>query len=125
MKLALALTAAASAALMALPAQAAAPPADYSTCIYTRDLRNHTVGDDHTLYFDVAGRGVYRIEMSNNCLATAVSSDPLVMRSVTGSPQICKPLDIDIQVNHSRCLIQGMSKLTPAEVTALPRRVKP
>ena len=118
---------AAFAASLLAGAAAAHPAKDPQAikCFYTRDLRNHSVGDAHTLYFDVNGRSVYRVEMSNNCLATATSSDPLVMRNFTGSPQICHPLDLDISVNGERCLVKGLSKLTPEEAAALPRRVRP
>ena len=33
-----------------------------SACFRTRDLRNHTVEGDKTLYFDVSGRSVYRCD---------------------------------------------------------------
>jgi len=44
---------------------AQAQPTPGGKCIYVRDLRNHTVGDDHTLYFNLAGRDVYRVTASN------------------------------------------------------------
>ena len=123
MKLALALIGALS-AVAALPAQAG-PSKDSLPCFLRSDIRNHTIGDDHTLYFDVAGRSVYRAVMSNNCLAGAVSSDPIVLVDRIGSGRICHKMDLDVGVRGSRCIVDRIEQLTPAEVAALPKKVKP
>jgi hypothetical protein len=128
MKIAAILIAAAGALSIALPAaaQSPAPMAKAeNTCFWTRDLRNHSVGGEHILYFDVGGRSVYKVETSDNCLAAASSSDPIVMVNRTGSGQICNKLDLDISINGARCIISGMTKLTPAEASAIPRRLHP
>jgi len=97
-------------------------------CFYRRDMRNHTVGDAHTLYIDVAGREVWKIGMSNSCLASAVSSDPIILRNQTGGQSVCKPIDLDIAVaagGVSHCIVSSITRLTPAEVAALPKRMRP
>jgi hypothetical protein len=124
MKLAPTLLAAAAAAVLALPAQAQ-PSASAIPCFLTRDLRNHTVGDDHTLYFDVGGRSVMKAVMSNNCLAGTTSSDPIVLRDQVGTGRICHKLDLDVGVRGNRCIVESLTMLTPVEVAALPRKVKP
>ena len=106
----------------------AATAASTDTCFKRRDIRNHTVGGPKTLYLDVAGRDVYRIEMSNSCLVSAVSSDPLIFNNQTGSQSVCKPLDLDITVaaaGPSKCIVSSISKLSPAEVAALPKKMRP
>ena len=120
LKLALA---AAGAAALALPA--AAQPSGSAPCFLTRDMRNHTVGDDHTMYFDVGGRSVYRAVFSNNCLAGSTSSDPIVLRDRGGTGRICKPIELDVGLRGNRCIVESLTQLTPAEVAALPRKVKP
>jgi hypothetical protein len=118
---------------IALPAAAQSPTAKTptaktgaeSSCFWTRDLRNHSVGGDHILYFDVGGRSVYKAETSGSCLAGASSSDPIVMVNRTGSGQICNPLDLDISVRGVRCIVSSLTKLTPAEAAAIPRRLHP
>jgi hypothetical protein len=94
------------------------------TCLRTQNLRNHTIGDDHTLYFDYNGREVYRLTTSNNCLAAATSSDPIVLKDMSQG-MMCKPIDWDLSVRGSRCIVTGMSKLTPQEVAALPKGKRP
>jgi hypothetical protein len=103
-----------------------APSTD--VCFKRRDIHNHTVGGPKTLYLDVSGSGVYRIEMSNSCLMSATSSDPLVFNNQTGTQSVCKPLDLDITVSAagpSRCIVSSISKLSPAEVAALPKKMRP
>ena len=39
--------------------------------------------------------------------------------------RICHKLDLDVGVNGSRCIVESLTKLTPEEVAALPRKVKP
>lgn len=118
----------ASQAAIKAPGVDAAATASAGQCFYRRDVRNHTVGDNKTLYLDVAGRDVYRIEMSNSCLAGAVSSDPLIFRNDTGGQSVCKPIDLDITVTGagpSKCIVSKIVKLTPTEVAALPKKMRP
>ena len=108
--------------LVALPA---AQPKAQNSCFWTRDLRNHTVGGDHTLYFDVGGRSVYRVDTSDNCLAAATSSDPIVLVDRAGNGQVCNKLDLDIRVRGAHCVVSGLTKLTPEEAAALQKKMKP
>jgi hypothetical protein len=115
---------AASAVVLSLPVQAQAEKTG-QTCFLTRDMRNHTVGDDHTMYFDVGGRAVYKATMSNNCLSGSTSSDPIVLRDLAGTGRICNKIELDVAARGNRCIVDSLTKLTPAEVAALPRKVKP
>jgi hypothetical protein len=124
MKAVIALTSLVAGVLTLAPPAVAHPDAQKS-CIWTRDLRNHTVGDDHTLYFNVGGRSVLRVEMSGACLAGISSSDPIVLRDRASTGQICSPLDVDISARGSHCIVTGMTRLTPEEAAALPRRIRP
>ncbi|THD58800.1 DUF6491 family protein [Phenylobacterium sp.] len=124
-RLVLAAAGLAAAAALGSASPSAAQPDAKQTCFWTRDLRNHTVADPHTLYFNVGGRDVYRVTTSGNCLAAVSSSDPIVLRDRTSSGQVCNKLDLDLGVRGARCIVSDMTKLTPAEAAALPRRIKP
>ena len=103
----------------------AAKPASQDACFLTRDLRGHTLGEDgHTLYFDVNGRDIYQVTASNNCLTAVTRSDPIVLRD-RGLGKICHPLDLELSVRGNRCIIGGLTRLTPAEASALPKRLQP
>jgi len=116
-----------AAPVAAAPPMGSAVPTD--ACFRSSDIRNHTVGDDHTLYIDVAGRDVYRIGMSGACLAAAMPSDPIVMRQPPGTSIICRPIDMDISISKggisSPCIVNSIVRLTPSEVAALPPRLRP
>ena len=119
----------------ALAAAVAPPPvvAPPDGCFRTRDITNHTIGDDGTLYLNVNNRDVYRLEMSGSCLAGAASNDPLVMREPPGSPYACQPIDLDISISKGSlttgmptpCIVRSMTRMTPAEVASLPPRLRP
>ncbi len=109
--------------LLGLPATAQ-PRAD-GACFWTRDLRNHTVGDSHTLYFNLAGRAVYRVETSDSCLAGMSATDPIVLHDRASSGQVCDKTNLDISARGARCIVASMTRLTPAEAAALPRRIRP
>src|SRR5437016_5623336 len=100
---------------------AAAQPAAKDSCIWTRDLRNHTVADAHTLYFDVGGRSVYRVTTSDNCLAGVTSTDPILLRDRASTGRLCDKLDWDIAVRGARCIVSDVHALTPGEAAALPK----
>jgi hypothetical protein len=124
---ALAACAAPPAPLPAADAVAVAGPA----CFRAASIRGHTFGDDKTMYLKVQGDGVYRIGMRNACLAGATSSDPIVTRQPPGSSYICRPIDMDIAVAPrggdftSPCIVDSIAQLTPAEIEALPPRLRP
>jgi hypothetical protein len=114
-----------SAVVYAVPTVAVAP-----ACFYTRDIRNHTVADDHTLFLNVGGRMVYRVETSNSCFAAATSSDPIVIQNPPGSSNVCRPIDLDVGINTgggftSHCIVSSIVPMTPDQIAALPARLRP
>jgi hypothetical protein len=41
---------------------------------------------------------------------------------------VCKPIDLDITVaaaGPSKCIVSSIAKLSPAEVAALPKKMRP
>jgi hypothetical protein len=120
---AVALAALASGASSGVQAAAKSPAED--PCILTRLLQGHTVGDDgHTLYLGANGTDVYRVTTRGACLAHATGSDPIVIRD-QGRGKICKPLDLQIFARGVQCGVETLTKLTPAEISALPKRLQP
>ncbi|HZZ70454.1 MAG TPA: hypothetical protein VFE18_19970 [Phenylobacterium sp.] len=101
-------------------AQSTAP----KSCFLMRNLRNHTIGVPTSIYLNVDGVNVYRVTTDKACLAGATSTEGIVIRPF-GSGQVCGKQDLDISVRGAHCIIEGVSKMTPAEVAALPRRLQP
>ena len=98
-------------------------------CIRSHDIRNHTIADRDTLLLSGRDKSTYRVTVKGNCLAGATSSDPIITRNPPGSSIICKPIDMDIGISknefESRCIVDSIVKLTPAQVAALPKKLRP
>ena len=98
-------------------------------CIRSHDIRNHTVVDNRTMLIDYNGKETYRVTMRGACLAGAVSTDPIITREPPGTTLICKPIEMDVGIVKSgfetRCIVDSIVKLTPEELAALPKRLKP
>lgn len=123
-------TAAVIAAILSIATPVQAQPASGGqSCFRLSDMGNHTVVDNHTLYVAMGHKDVWRFDMTGACLAGAGPSDPLVVTPAGGMSLICKPLDLDIKVSTlgglSPCLLNGMTKLTPQQVEAIPRKLRP
>lgn len=98
-------------------------------CIRTSDIKGHTIVDDRTMLIDVNGRATYRLTMHGSCLAGALTSDPVVTRKPPGTEIACKPIDFDIAISKDGfplpCIVDSVVKLSPAEVAALPPKLRP
>jgi hypothetical protein len=117
-------------AAYAAPAYGVPTAAVVPACFRSRDIRNHTIADDHTAFINVGGRAVYRIQTSGSCFAGATSSDPIVMRQPPGSAYICKPIDMDLSVSlgggiPTHCIVNSITPMTPAEIASLPPKLRP
>lgn len=123
-----ALAAAGATALASTTALGPPPPAGTALpkgqCLVTRDLGRHAVLDKNTLLIRSYGRasGVYRITMSNGCLKSAISSDPIRLQE-DGS--FCGPADISLFARGGQCAVQSVVKLNDAEIATLPRGARP
>ena len=111
------------------PAPAVGTGLPRGQCIRSQEIRNHTIADNHTMLIDVNGRATYRITVGGACLGGAVSSDPIVTRQPPGSTIICRPIDMDLAISkggfESQCIVHSIVKMSPEEVAALPRKLKP
>jgi len=116
----------AAAVVFGTPATAAAPGATLSgdDCILLQDVRNHTVVDQNTMLLDVFRKGVYRVTTAQACFRSAVSSDPIRF-DTRGREKICKAEHLGLSGRSGWCGAQSIVKLTPEEVAALPRKLKP
>jgi hypothetical protein len=137
MKPTLALAAAAMLGFAA-PASRAADPAPVSApvsgegaakpapeCFFVRDVRNQAIGGNHVIYFNVRNRETYRVDVSGPCLAAAGPSDHVNVDSRGPGGQVCGKLDLEVRVLGGRCTVENVSKMTPQEVAAIPRRADP
>lgn len=97
-------------------------------CFFNRQVRNYTTADDDKTMYVRAGKDSYRLETFGRCvdlsnaLNVGLDSHP--------SSSICSAQDVTIVVPSSsmgpqRCAVRTLTKLTPAEVAALPKGDRP
>ncbi|HEY3947788.1 hypothetical protein [Phenylobacterium sp.] len=132
MKLEPVLLTAAALALAALPGAAAekAKPAA-AKCFTAEQIGGHKVGDPRTLFLKAAG-ATWRVDMETNCLGGVKPGDPLkIGQSAGASNGICEPADLEVRSELGggglpiRCRIDKITRLTPAQASALPKDQQP
>jgi hypothetical protein len=110
-----------------------APPSGASLatgqCFRSQDIRSHRIGDRSTLLLNVRGKEAYRVTMKGACLAGATETDPIITRSPPGSTIICKPIDLDIAISKggfaTPCIVDSIVRMSPEQIAALPKKLKP
>jgi hypothetical protein len=122
--------------LVAIAAPAAAQDPG---CFFVRDVGGRSVADTNTLYFGVLDKAhmttkaYFRVKVTDcNVIAGSHSrAGPHGLFSVASevpapgaAAQVCSVKQLKIWTGTS-CHVESLEKLTPAEVAALPRGVKP
>lgn len=114
----------------ALAHQAPAKPAKPARqCFYLSDWRGWTAPDKNTLYMKVRGRDVYRVDLAYGSNQLTWPGSHLVS-VVRGPDSVCHPLDLDLRVSDGfgfamPIRAKAITKLTPEEVAALPKKDRP
>jgi hypothetical protein len=113
----------------ALAADAGKAPAEQ--CFRSGQYQGFHALNDHTMIVRVNVNDFYRIEMSGTC-PELTQPDAILITEMRGSDMICGPLDWDLKVGEPGpggfavpCIVKSQTKLTPAEVAALPKKDKP
>jgi hypothetical protein len=101
--------------------------ASRNSCFFNRQVSNFTARDEKTLYLK-AGREVYRLDMFGRCMDMDTALDLGLDSRPTSS--ICGAQDVTVLVHTSnlgpqRCAVRTLTRLSPAEVEALPKRDRP
>jgi hypothetical protein len=119
---------------------AAARPSSNDPCFFIRDVGDRTVAGPRTLYFKVKDRAhmhalaYYRVDLREACGAGTRSSTQhngfLVGSSVPAagaSSRICSAADLRIAADDHGpiCPVADMTQVSPSEIAALPRRLRP
>jgi hypothetical protein len=113
----------------AVAATADKPPPDPGQCFNVRTVNNRfTRVDNRTVNVGVDGKDVWRLRIIGPCGGIDWTL-PATLKSRTGGSTICAAGDIDLYapspLGPRICRVQAMRKLTPAEVSALPRNQRP
>ena len=115
----------------ALPAAADKPPAAAAkarqACFFARDVNSFSAADDRTVYVKVGVKDVYRLDLFNSC--PDIDWNWSIALQSHGSDWICSPMDATIiarsPIGPQRCEVNKVTRLTPEEVAALPKKARP
>jgi hypothetical protein len=115
------------------PAAVAAGGATAQTgqaCFRTSDWQNWKAANDHTIYLNVGGNRIWRLDMAGSCPELSDGGAKLITRDIAGSGSVCSPMDLDLKVSVGHgiatpCIVRNMSELSPDQAAALPRNLRP
>jgi hypothetical protein len=118
-----------SAALAQAPGETPKATKPARQCFYLSDWRGWTAPDKNTLYMKVRGRDVYRVDLAYGSSQLTWPGTHLVS-VVRGPDSVCHPLDLDLRVSDGFGMplpirAKTITKLTPEEVQALPKKYRP
>jgi hypothetical protein len=107
------------------------PPSDKrpSQCFESHDWQGWKAPNAKTMYINVQNHNVYRIDFSGSC-PELLYPDAHLITEIHGSSQICSPVDLDLKVSDTRgfatpCIVSKITPMSPAEVSALPKKYRP
>jgi len=127
--LATALLAAAAPALADTVDPAAKQPRPARQCFSLSDWDNWTAPDRDTLYLKVRNRDVYQVDLTHG--SNMLTGPAVHLVSIQrGTDTICGPLDLDLRVSDGfgmaiPIMAKSITKLTPEQVAAIPKKKRP
>jgi len=100
------------------------------SCFHVTDWYGWKAADDHTVFLNIGNNRVFRLDMAGSCPLLTLGSSRIISIDREGSGLVCSPLDLDIHVSQgggivTGCIVGGMTELTPAQIAALPKHLRP
>jgi hypothetical protein len=110
-------------------ANADAPAAKPRTpCFFSRDWSGWRSPDKNTIYLRVRVNEIYKLDLSYSS-SLLTWPDSHLINEIRGSDSICSPIDLDLKVAEDGIVeplfIKSITKLTPEEVAAIPKKYLP
>jgi hypothetical protein len=103
-------------------------PAATRSCFFQRDWESWHAPDRNTIYLKINLHDIYRVDLSaGSDLLTW--PDAHIINKVRGPDSVCSPLDLDLSVSdghiHEFLIAKAITKLTPEQVAAIPKKDLP
>ena len=116
-------------AAAAQDAAAAKPAKPARQCFYLSDWRGWSAPNKDTLYLKVRGKDVYKVDLAYGSNQLTWPGTHLVS-VVRGVDSVCGPLDLDLSVSDGFGMAipiraKTITKLTPDQIAALPKKDRP
>ncbi len=117
--------------LAALSLSLAAPLAAHAadSCFRVSQMQGTHADGDRRIYVRVGVNTFFRLDLAHRCASLPYADRGLVLTPAGGNDLICSPIQLDLKVNDNGalepCTIQSITRLTPEEAAAIPKKVKP
>jgi hypothetical protein len=113
----------------AATAPAPSAPAANRTCFFTRNWESWKAPDANTLYLKVFMHDIYRVDLSSGS-DMLTWPDSHLINKVRGTDSVCSPIDLDLSVSNGSgirvfLIAKAITKLTPEEIAAIPKKDLP
>ncbi len=101
-----------------------------SGCFASTQFDAWRAPDANTIYIRANLNRYFRLDLRKACTTLAWPDARLVLK-VHGADLICSPLDFDLEASQGLqeapepCFVTKMTMLSPAEIKALPEKVRP
>ena len=106
----------------------AQPGSSGAQCFARQNIEGFQAPDDHTVYLRVGVNQIYRLDLMVPCSGLSFRDD-INLLSTAGDPWICNPIQATVVYHQggipNRCPVSAIHRLTPDEVSALPKRDRP
>jgi hypothetical protein len=113
------------AATVAAAAPAPTKPAG-GACFWSRDITNWRDVGERQVNLEVLHRDVYRLDLAFDCPSLHFAHQSLILDAAGGGPVCASSLpDVIVPGQAVRCPVTRITKLTPEEVKALPKKERP
>lgn len=120
----------AAASMLGLAADAQPSTKPAPSCFFSIDWNGWKASpDSKSIYIRVGIHDIYRLDLSAACPELQMPDARLITK-IRGSDSICSPLDIDLRVSDMHgfatpCIVSAITPLSPADVAAMPAKLKP
>ncbi len=127
----LALLALAVAAAGATVATAQPQSTPTNQCFRAQDWRGSRAAGPREIYIRVGTKDIYRLGFAQDCAGARSPGEVRITNEVSGSNEICSPVDLNLTVApagssmSTACIVSDIAKLTPDQVSALPKKAVP
>ena len=123
---------AAAAAVLGLAGAAHAADAPAKTpapaCFFSSNWDGWRSPDEKTIYFRVNVRDIYKVDLSFGSSLLMWPDSHLISR-IRGTNEICQPIDLDLAVAQDGIrdplFVKAITKLTPEQIAAIPKKDLP
>ena len=106
----------------------AAPAKPKVSCFFSRDWDGWHSPNKDTIYLRVGVRDIWRVDLAGGSSLLAWPDSHLV-QNVRGTDSVCMPIDLDLKVASDGFVeplfVKAITKLTPEEVAAIPKKDLP